>query len=229
MSTTLHRSMSGLQVHVPHFAEYATKTAREADITLDSTHVGKIALQMDDGSYWRLVAGGDPPQWARVGGGILLSGLISHYSGTFGGTDNKFPINAATGEVDLRYALCDGGTYTAPDGRSVTTPDLRDKFVMGASDTRSPGDTGGNETVTPTGTAANTTLSLAQIPRHSHTFPIDGSGYSGYGLSTPNAQNNGAPRSTSSVGSGGAHSHSLTLDDLSILPPYYVLSYIMAL
>ena len=63
MSTTLHRAMTGTQVHVPHFAEYATKTAREADITLDSTHVGKIALQMDDGSYWRLVAGGDPPQW----------------------------------------------------------------------------------------------------------------------------------------------------------------------
>jgi microcystin-dependent protein len=217
--------MSGLQVHVPHFAEYATKTAREADITLDSTHVGKIALQMDDGSYWRLVAGGDPPQWARVGGGILLAGLISPYSGTFGGADNKFPLNAATGEVDLRYALCDGGTYTAPDGRTVTTPDLRGRFVVAASDDIAADEMGGSEDIVASVDA--TTLSQAQMPSHSHSYGkaagADGSGAYGRQASSSSSV------ATGSAGSNGSHAHGLTVAAGANMPPYYALAYIIAL
>ena len=57
------------------------------------------------------------------------------------------------------WALCDGGTYTAPNGDSVTTPNLLDRFVYGVSASEDPGATGG---------ASSYTLTIAQLPPHAH-------------------------------------------------------------
>jgi hypothetical protein len=65
--TIMHRDQKGTQVHVIHFAEYPDAAARESDTSLDSTHEGKIALQLDDGSFWRLLSGGSTPEWERFG------------------------------------------------------------------------------------------------------------------------------------------------------------------
>lgn len=66
------------------------------------------------------------------------------------------------------WALCDG---------TNGTPDLRNRFIMGAGSTYAPGDTGGaasattssNGTHSHTGSTDGHTLTTAQIPAHQHT------------------------------------------------------------
>lgn len=70
------------------------------------------------------------------GGGSIPAGLICMWSGS--------SFNIPSG-----WALCNGNN---------NTPDLRDKFVLGAS----------NYTVGATGGEKEVTLTVAQIPSHSH-------------------------------------------------------------
>lgn len=52
--------------HAPHNFEYADETARLAATVSDSKWVNAMALQLDDGSYWR-VASVSPATWEPVG------------------------------------------------------------------------------------------------------------------------------------------------------------------
>jgi microcystin-dependent protein len=70
------------------------------------------------------------------------------------------------------WALCDGGTYTAPDGTQVTTPNLRDRFIVGAGNEYSVGATGGEK---------YHTLTVAEIPSHYHTVDPPATQTSGSG------------------------------------------------
>ena len=123
-----------------------------------------------------------------------------------------------------------GYTYGG-SGASFLLPDLQDKTVLSKSNTKAIATTGGANTVTPTGnisaTAANTTLTSAEIPSHSHTFTT-GSGASGIG------GNNGVNPSNSNTGNtggGGAHNHTVTANfsgsATSVLQPYLTLIYII--
>ncbi len=61
-----HRDIKGDQNHVLHFREYADKDAREAATGLDASHLHKVALQMDECTYW-VLAGLTPLKWEPVG------------------------------------------------------------------------------------------------------------------------------------------------------------------
>ena len=61
-----------------------------------------------------------------------------------------------TGNIPTGFVLCDGNN---------NTPDLRDRFVVGAGSAYSPNNTGGSSSVT---------LSTAQIPSHNHTTSVSG-------------------------------------------------------
>lgn len=133
------------------------------------------------------------------------------------------------------WFLCDG---------TNGTPDLRDRFVVGAGDSYAVDATGG---------ASSVTLGISQIPGHTHTFSGttsvagthnhspgsggnflvtgtgSGPGWSGTGGSyaptdTPSATSSAGGHShtfsgtTSSTGSGSSHENR---------PPYYALAYIM--
>ena len=129
------------------------------------------------------------------------------------------------------WVLCDGNN---------STPNLQDRFIVGAGSTYAVDATGG---------AATVTLSAAQMPAHNHTVSVSGStnttgnhahsvgasyigsgitsngGYiqpSGTGATTSTAGNHShsvtASGTTSTAGSGSAHEN---------LPPYYALAYIM--
>lgn len=50
-------------IHIPHDLEYADQTARLAGSGLLARHVGRLAKQLDDGSYWVLTAI-SPVTWA---------------------------------------------------------------------------------------------------------------------------------------------------------------------
>ena len=123
-------------------------------------------------------------------GGIsaFVSGMIMLWSGT-----NAIP----TGQY-----LCDGNN---------STPDLRDRFVVGAGNSYSVGDNGGADSVT---------LTVSQMPSHTHTLDgrsgSYGSGqpFSAKGAKEPFWQN----MTTDSTGGGQSHENR---------PPYYALCYIM--
>ena len=141
------------------------------------------------------------------------------------------------------WALCNG---------SNGTPNLRDRFIVGAGSTYAPGATGGANTHTHTASAANTTagttigattLTVAQIPAHMHELSNGGkilstgvgSTFLSSGSSGTSVQYGAYVDSTGGAGShthtatGTAHTHTVTVATGDNLPSYYALAYIMKL
>lgn len=112
--------------------------------------------------------------------------------------------SGAASDIPAGWHLCDG---------TNGTPDLRDRFVIGAGSTYAPGATGGN---------AQVTLTKEQLPEHTHTYDklpavtktVVPTGGSIEVIYDPN----NVTSSTGSTGSGAP---------VDILPPYYALCYIM--
>lgn len=129
--------------------------------------------------------------------------------------------SGALNQIPTGWALCNGGTV---NGR--TTPNLQDRFVVGAGSGYGVGATGGANLVS---------LSVDQLPPHTHGYR-DGFYIEAYGANNypedyagPNAQGSGDTdgdnnwiwyrnMTTSSTGSGNAHENR---------PPFYALAYIM--
>jgi microcystin-dependent protein len=150
-------------------------------------------------------------------------------------------------DIPVGWALCDG---------SNGTPDLRDRFIVGAGGSYNVGNTGGEMTVT---------LTTAHMPSHNHgattnsagghqhNITIHGTtasanrlifGYSSGTLNTTDQRsgellalegggNYAIP--TVNCDSAGAHSHTVTVNNAGSgiphenRPPYYALAYIMKL
>ena len=134
-----------------------------------------------------------------------------------------------SGSVDAipnGWALCDGNNGT---------PNLKGKFILSTdNDQYNIGDTGGSDTHQHNVTVGDTTLTLNQIPSHAHHSQIhlfnqwSKSGGSDKFL-LQNGSNCGSHTTygTNSVGGGQPHSHSGTCSNVSNIPPYIVLGYIM--
>lgn len=101
--------------------------------------------------------------------------------------------------------LWSGAIVDIPDGWVICdgthgTPDLRDRFIIGAGDTYNPDDTGGAST-------------------HTHDFTTDGHTHN-TAAGPPNVVQAGTGAIISNTDSG-------TTDPKNHLPPYYALAYIM--
>ena len=143
---------------------------------------------------------------------------------TFGGSDGRRAIMPGETEAREDWILCDGGS----DGKGGTVPDLRGRMIRGASDSEPAGSTGGSETHTHSisGTVGSTTLSVAQMPSHTHTFDKGTYG----NIAEAKGSANSGKQTTDATGGSKAHTHSLSgaeSGSASNLPPYYALSYIM--
>lgn len=127
---------------------------------------------------------------AFIGDGAIVKGIIVMWSGQ-------------VAQIPTGWALCNGQNGT---------PDLRDRFIVGA---------GNSYAVASTGGAATVALTVEQMPAHSHRYShivtsIDGGG------NFP-ANNNDSPLrdfDTTTVGGNQAHENR---------PPYYALAFIMKL
>jgi microcystin-dependent protein len=158
--------------------------------------------------------------------------------------------SGAINDIPVGWALCDG---------SNGTPDLRDRFIVGAGGSYDVGNTGG---------ASSVTLDISQIPSHSHSGSASSAGshthdtspyvnYSSYryflgsnststalfNLATSGAREGyGYYEPDSLMGdlridmeSSGSHSHSVSIESAGggqsheNRPPYYALAYIMKL
>jgi hypothetical protein len=170
--------------------------------------------------------------WASQAISTFASGMILLWSGS-------------VASIPTGWVLCDG---------TNSTPDLRDRFIVGAGSTYAVNATGGSATLTPAGSisVAGTALTEAQMPKHFHslrgpngpftsTVPsATASGSGNYGGGTPddgtigygtNSVGGNAASGSSGTGTsnGDTHTHSATFTGSSgsSLPPYYALAYIM--
>jgi len=117
------------------------------------------------------------------------------------------------------WILCDGNNGT---------PDLRERFIIGASDTYKVGATGGSTSHDHGGKTGNHTLSKDEIPAHTHGVNRNASGGSPGGYGFPlHSYHSVCPFETRGNGGGKPHSHDISKTDH--LPPYYALAFIMKL
>lgn len=159
----------------------------------------------------------------------LPRGIITMWSG-------------ATNAVPSGWALCDGNNGT---------PNLKDRFIVGAGQSYGVGNTGGSITQTPsvwTGAAgtgiqvAGTTLTEAQMPSHQHAGSIiaaesrnsarGGTGEVREAVKTSIAfttdfRGGNQPHYHGVTDNG--HAHTAAASAIDVRPPYYALAFIMKL
>lgn len=159
---------------------------------------------------------------ALAGVSAVPSGLISMWTGSV---------------APAGWALCDG---------SNGTPDLRDKFVIGAGGSHVGGATGGADTHNHGGVTGDHALTVGELPAHDHALFVPGSvgDIGAVGAGQPVAvQTNSSPGESEYImrplagmpsvgisgqtGAGDVHSH--TIANASNLPPFYALAFIMKL
>ena len=124
--------------------------------------------------------------------------------------------SGSTASIPAGWYLCNGANGT---------PNLQDRFVVGAGSSYAVGGTGGATTASVGGTTGATTLTTAQMPSHNHSYESN----TWYGGSEYLGGGGGiwfGGTSTGSTGGGSSHTHSMsgTVDTRSL---YYALAYIM--
>jgi hypothetical protein len=78
------------------------------------------------------------------------------------------------------WAICDGGTYSKSDGSgTITTPDLRDRFVIGATLTYAQGSSGGSAAGATTGASGPLSITIGAGGEHNHSGATAGHTLSG--------------------------------------------------
>lgn len=141
--------------------------------------------------------------------------------------------SGSSGTIPTGWAICDG---------TNGTPDLRDRFVVGAGTSYAVGASGGsvNKSTDSQGAhthgaaTGSTALTVDQMPAHTHTSQTQPTGA---GASVPyggGAGYNTVAAATSSTGGGSGHTHTIASDGAhthttDVRPPYYALCYIMKL
>lgn len=83
-----------------------------------------------------------------------------------GGSDGRRAIMPGEEQAREEWFLCDGGD----DGKGGNVPDMRGRYVRGASEAEPEGTSGGSEDIALSGTTGATTLSTAQVASHSHNW-----------------------------------------------------------
>lgn len=154
-----------------------------------------------------------PKKVKRLLDALLPPGIISMWSGSIA-------------SIPVGWHLCDG-----TDG----TPDLTEKFIIGAGYDYDPGDTGGAASHDHGGETADHTLTIAEIPEHDHPNGVGDQittsfVYSTVPASSVSNMNNDAGAGTfqgltGQTGGGTGHSHDIAT--ASNLPPFYALAFIM--
>jgi len=137
------------------------------------------------------------------------------------GTASPLPAN---------WALCTGQTIGGQ-----LTPNLQNRFVVGAGSTYVNGAYGGASDFTPTATLtiANYALTWNEMPAHDHSYvdEYNSAGVlAGSGGGGPRWSFTSTTRTTSSIGSGQAHGHTgsiATFAPIDANPPYRAMYYIM--
>jgi len=189
-------------------------------VTGTSTLTGNTAVGGTTTLQNALVLGGSPGTAGQV--------VVSQGAGTAPAWGNAFVTgmimmwSGSIASIPSGWVLCNG---------SSGTPDLRDRFVVGAGNSYAVGATGGSaDAIVVSHTHSGTTGAMNSNATHSHTYlGVSNPSGSGAGdrMSVPVTRTTDAVNidhthnfTTSSAGSSGTNAN---------LPPYYALAYIMKL
>ena len=228
-------------------ADYSAQTVRMARLA-GSEGGAAPALTQNDGVMWEI-------SLAQVS--ITTAGVITvtderdfcHFGTKVANSQLDDDCKRIPGEIVMMYvdslsgknpvkdsvtyenwSLCDGGTYNG-----YATPDMRDKFVVGAGSTYAQGDNGGAATAAHT--HAYGTLATNTVANHAHTisaqshewFQASSGAMDLYAFLYPSfpTHNHGG-----NTGNAGSHSHTVNSGATgstapSILPPYRALYFFM--
>ena len=128
------------------------------------------------------------------------------WGATPGGSDGRRAIMPGEEQAREEWILCDGGS----DGKDGTVPDLRGRYVRGASEAEPEGTEGGSEDVAVdlSGSTGATTLNTTQMPSHTHPFSAVISTKGRY-MESGNLYDSGSSN-TSATGGNGSHTHPLS-------------------
>ena len=152
------------------------------------------------GQYLTSAGSGVTPTWSTLT--TFVSGMIMLWSGS-------------TASIPAGWLLCNG---------TSSTPDLRDRFVIGAGSTYAVDATGGSADAV---VVSHTHTATVTDPGHAHSITYQSTvGGPSYGSSTPgsspgtatNSATTGVTVANSTTGVSGTNAH---------LPPYFALAYIM--
>jgi hypothetical protein len=220
-------------------------------VHLDDADTGQVNFILPSssvraGNYFAFDANGDPVMTAGTTSDIIVSAFAETFldDNTAQQVLNTLGINATATELNLLsgqtslvpagvIVMWSGSIASIPSGWFLCdgangTPDLRDRFVVGAGSTYAVNDTGGANSVT---------LDTSQIPSHTHTATVNDPGHShtvdgatqqtnGGGtiitgrnnVVTSSVATTGITVTNSATGGGGSHENR---------PPYFALAYIM--
>ena len=216
-------------LYVAGNAEIVGVTTTHDLVKLQSTQ-GNTLGDVDTGAL-QIDGGAGIAENLTVGGGTSITGDLRVRGNIVVEGTGLFPIGSiilwygAVGDIPTGWSLCNGQTVGA-----YTTPDLRERFVVGAGGDNSTV-TGSGYSVGDTGGVNEVTLTTNQMPVHNHSHSLSGSNkslidsnkvfqYGGdavgaHGYSNGNVSISGSINNT---GGGAAHENR---------PPYYALCYIM--
>lgn len=178
-----------------------------------------------------------------------LTATTTELNYTDGVTSNiQTQLNNISGVPAGAIILWSGSTASIPSGwvlcnGSNSTPDLRDRFVVGAGSSYAVDATGGSSTVSltqanlPSHTHGVGTIATSSSGSHSHNFNVtvkQSGGSGGTSFANKLSQNEGSS-SEVTIGSAGAHTHTMSGSTAATgggtahenRPPYYALAYIM--
>jgi microcystin-dependent protein len=173
--TKLNANMDSLdtQIHA--------RARKDANLS-DLTNVGTARTNLGLGTAATRNIGTSPGNVAELAGdGKIPTSLLNLPASV-----DPIPVGSiimwsgSIASIPAGWALCNG---------TNGTPDLRDRFIVGAGTTYTPGATGG---------AATNTLSAANLPAHTHTF-------------SATTSSDGSHGHTGSTDSAGNHSHTVNL------------------
>ena len=137
MTTSFHKDQhtvavfdglsSEKEVHAPFSFEYANATTRLAATGFIANHVGKIAHQLDDHSFWVLTSY-SPITWHRLDSSAAAVGLKSGklIPSNFSGNPKRATVTFSTAFADAGYvpipvAISDGSRSFSPSPEVKTS------------------------------------------------------------------------------------------------------------
>jgi microcystin-dependent protein len=173
--TKLNANMDSLdtQIHA--------RARKDANLS-DLTNVGTARTNLGLGTAATRNIGTSPGNVAELAGdGKIPTSLLNLPASV-----DPIPVGSiimwsgSIASIPAGWALCNG---------TNGTPDLRDRFIVGAGTTYTPGATGG---------AATNTLSQANLPAHTHTF-------------SATTSSDGSHGHTGSTDSTGSHTHATNI------------------